>query len=333
MNVGTLKTLSYLSSLGLLGGIGYVGYDYAQNGRDKQFYDKDATKALLDSVTPKPPPKRLGLNYNEDIKPALLGFDWTGAPPPPPPPPEDKTKQPTVVTVTPVSDLLDVKSIFCAPMEPSDSLCLLTIKAIASTEGDLWFGIGDSLPAPNDNIAIFSIDENSVTFSFEDEERKRESLEPASLKDDLETSVITKVTDANLVRKPNGLRAITKGVKAEPRQRTEKVKGQYYTGREDIAEFNANYQQILSSDVKLETYMKDGKRAGLKVREVKSGSIAARHGVQAEDVLISINNSPVTSEQQAIQYVRQNSDNTDVWRVKILRGGREIEEIYHSPED
>lgn len=332
MNVGTLKTLSYLSSLGLLAGIGYVGYDYWKNGQNQQFFDQDETTALLDSVKQPAAPKRLGLNYNSDIKPAMLGFDWTGAPPP------VVVEGPTTEEIAaaaepdPVSEILDVKSIFCAPKEPSDSLCLLDIKKPEIAE-DLWFGIGDTLPAPNDNIAIFSIDANSVTFSFKDEEREKESLEPSSLKDKLETAVITSVDDESKIRKPNGLRAITPGVRTAKRETTERINGQIYVGSSDAQEFSTNYQQILSNDVKLETYMKDGKRAGLKVREVKPGSIAARHGVQAEDVVISINGTSITSEQQGIQYVRQNSDNTSVWRVQILRNGRVVEEVYHSPED
>ena len=86
MNVGTLKTLSYLSSLGLLGGIGYVGYDFWKNGQNQEFYDHERTTKLLGDVTPPPAPKRLGLNYNKDIKPAMLGFDWTGEPPAEPEP-------------------------------------------------------------------------------------------------------------------------------------------------------------------------------------------------------------------------------------------------------
>ena len=332
MNVGTLKTLSYLSSLGLLGGIGYVGYDFWKNGQNQEFYDHERTTKLLGDVTPPPAPKRLGLNYNNDIKPAMLGFDWTGEPPAEPVPEKTQEEIEKENAPTPVAEILDVKSIFCAPKEPSDSLCLLDIK-MPDVGDDLWFGIGDTLPAPNGDIAIFSIDANSVTFSFKDEARAKESLEPSSLKDDLDTQVITSVDDASKIRKPNGLRSITPGVRAAKRETTERINGQIYVGTNDAAEFSANYQQILANDVKLETYMKDGKRAGLKVREVKPGSMAARHGVQAEDVVISINGTSITSEQQGIQYVRQNSDTTSVWRVQILRNGRVVEEVYHSPEE
>ncbi len=332
MNVGTLKTLSYLSSLGLLGGIGYVGYDHCKDGRDQDFFDQERTVKLLGDVTPPPAPKRLGLNYNNEIKPAMLGFDWTGSPPPEPEPEKTQAEIEQENAPTPVAEILDVKSIFCAPKEPSDSLCLLDI-AVPDVGDDLWFGIGDTLPAPNGHIAIFSIDANSVTFSFKDESREKESLEPSSLKDDLDTQVITSVEDASKIRKPNGLRSITPGVRAAKRATTERINGQIYVGTDDAAEFSANYQQILANDVKLETYMEDGKRAGLKVREVKPGSMAARHGVQAEDVVISINGTSITSEQQGIQYVRQNSDTTSVWRVQIMRNGRVVEEVYHSPEE
>ena len=99
-----------------------------------------------------------------------------------------------------------------------------------------------------------------------------------------------------------------------PRE-TYRENGQYVLGADDLQTFGSDYGRILSEDVKLETYHKDGKRAGIKVREVKPGSLAARHGVQAEDILISINGSSVTSEQEAIQYVKNNSENTTLWRV------------------
>lgn len=331
MNVGTLKTLSYLSSLGLLAGIGYVGYDYYQHGKDQDFFDDASVKALLDSVQPPPAPKRLGLNYDKDIKPAVTEFDWTGAPPPPPPPP-DEVKEPVKPKDKPVADILDVKSILWSS-QPGDSLCLLKIHDLFRTKGDLWFGIGDTLPKPFEYIAVFDIDGERVTFSFADEERAHESLEPAALKDAEGRPVIVSVDDPSKVREPGGLRQVAVTTPTDGPRQTVKEQGIYRMGGDDIAEFGTDYQRILSEDVKLETYMKDGKRAGLKVREVKPGSIAARHGVQAEDVVISVNGTPITSEQQGIQYVRQNSDTTSVWRVEVLRNGRIETQIYRSPED
>ena len=333
MNVGTLKTLSYLSSLGLLAGIGYKIYLFLEVEKNVSYINDERTKSVL-AVPAQPVKKRVGLNYDTQVKPAITEFDWTGAPPPEKEIVDPGTKEPEAPKVTPVTDLLSVVMVMASETKPESSRCVLRFKDQPKDTRDQFFGVGDALPKPNDNVAVFSIRRNEVVFSFDDEAREKESLEP-STRDQGEDFIVE--TDEDGVVKPSlrnfsgGSR--TAGANQEVRKTTEKVKGAYRIGTDDADVFDRDYQRILSEDVTLETYMKDGKRAGLKVREVKAGSIAARHGVQAEDVVISINGNSVTSEQQAIQYVRQNSDSTSVWNVRILRNGREVEEVYHSPED
>lgn len=332
MNVGTLKTLSYLSSLGLLAGIGYKIYLFLEVEKGISYINDERTKSVL-AVPAQPVTKRVGLSYDSQVKPAITEFDWTGAPPKEPEPEDKPDDKPVEVKDTPVSDFLSVVMTLASETKPEESKCLLRFEKQPKDTRDQFFAVGDSLPKPNNNVAIFAIRPNEVVFSFDKEDREKETLEPSTL--DKGEDFIVETEESGLVRP--SLRKFSGGARAadskEVRQTTEKVKGIYRVGAEDADVFNRDYQRILSEDVSLETYMKDGKRAGLKVREVKAGSIAARHGVQAEDVLISINGSAVTSEQQAIQYVNQNSENTRVWNVRILRNGREVEEVYHSPED
>ena len=286
-------------------------------------------------MQPPPVSKRAGLDYAGDVKPAIVNFDWTGEPPPPPvveEGPEGKTE--VEKKVVPVSEILDVIAILVDREKETDSLCLLKIKDTVQSYGDLFFGVGDSLPAPHDGIAVFAINDEEVIFSFAEEGRPFESVNPADIKDD-EKGLIVR-TDPENVRVPSRLRfdgPSKDDTTTAVLGRTERRNGQYYIGQEDAQMFNTDYQRILSEDVSVETYYdKDGKRAGLKIRSVKAGSLAASHGLQDEDVIISINGHPVTSEQEGIQYVRQNSDNTSIWRVIYLRGGAQREEVYHSPD-
>ena len=77
--------------------------------------------------------------------------------------------------------------------------------------------------------------------------------------------------------------------------------------------------------------MKDGKRAGVEITEVREGSIAGRHGAQSGDVVISINGTPVGSQQEAIGFAKANSERYSVWTVEVLRLGRVETLVYHSP--
>lgn len=332
MNVATLKTVSYLSSFGLLGGIGYVGYDYYENGQKQKYFDNEETIGLLRSVEPPAARKRSGLDYKGDVTPAFLDVNWTGKPPeivaPPKPPGPEKGP----AKVIPVSEILDVVAILHDSEKESGSRCLLSIEGTVQSYDDLFFGVGDSLPAPHDGVSVFAIEPDIVEFSFADEERDRETIRPATRRDGKKALIVS--TDPGSVREPNKLRfdPNTSTSSSTASGRTEKRNGIYHIGQEDAQIFADDYQRIMSEDVSVETYYKDGKRAGLKIKSVKPGSIAASHGVQEDDIIISINGDSVTSEQEGIQYVNRNSETTSTWRVKFIRFGIEREEVYRSPE-
>lgn len=334
MNVGTLKTLSYLTSLGLLGGIGYIGYDYYENGQHVRYFDKGVARDILEGVKAPRPPVPLALNYDKDIRPAIVDFDWTGKLPPPPVEVPKGPEGPVEVPKTPVDDILDVVAIIHSNVNPGGSACLLRFaESTKPDERDLWFYVGDSLPAPNDGISVFRIRGDAVVFSFSDEEREKEEVIPASRKG---SGVIVKVDDPNAVVAPRGLGVVS----AKPNQgpsapaQTQKKNGQYYLGTEDAENFAQNYDTILSRDVGTKTYFdKDGKRAGIQITSVKEGSIAARHGVQQGDIIISINGTPVSSKQEAISFAKKHADIYEVWEVQVMNLGRIRTEVYHTPSD
>lgn len=190
------------------------------------------------------------------------------------------------------------------------------------------------MPEPNTDVSIFAIRDGGVEFSFADEARPHEFLMPPTR---IASTLITTVASIDEIKRPKVDLIATIDPEAAdaadaPPAETQKRFGQYYLGTEDFAEFGRNYQQILSSDVRLETYRDPAtdEKAGVKVASIKPGSIVERHGAMEGDVILSINGQAVTSEQEAIQYVRQNSETT-TWRVRYVRLGEEREEVYHSP--
>ena len=334
-NVGTLKTLSYLTSFGLLGGIGYNLYDYYENEQHKNYFDQERAKAVLQGVKEPVPAVARGLNYQEDIKPAIVDANWTGAPPPPPPEPTvEGPKEPVEQPVIPVDDILDVITIIADSDDPAGSRCLIRmVDAAKPADSDVWLFIGADLPKPHDHIAVLSIKPESVTFSFADEEREPEPIRPHVRSED---SMIVKA-DANGVvaaLRPSLVGSASQGPGEVAPLHTTKQKGQYYVGTEDAKSFANDYEQILSRDISSEThYDKDGKRAGIKITRVESDSIAAQHGGQSGDVIKSINGFPVSSKQEAIAFAKKNSDRYEIWQVEVENLGRTRTEVYHSPSN
>ncbi|MEM1452884.1 MAG: PDZ domain-containing protein [Planctomycetota bacterium] len=333
MNIGSLKTLSYLTSFGLLAGIGYIGVTFYKNGGYGSFFDVDRAGAILNGVRPPDPPKRAELQYGADITPAIVNFDWTGKPPKiEKVATEDDSNDLEPVQVA-VFEILEVTGVIAEEENPGDSHCIVRFKDPNADPKDMFLDVGDTLPPPNDGVGVLRILGDGVEFSFAEPDREAEIV-PLSAQ--TKGELIVSVDESQLVRRPSlvGRRAgAGLGSSVAPSQ-TELRNGQYYIGSEDAALFQDNFADILSKDVKTETYYdEDGKRAGLKLTEVREGSIASRHGAQTGDVVVSINGSPVNSEQEAIQFINGNSDKYDVWQVEIMNMGRTRTETYHSPDN
>ncbi len=334
MNVGTLKTVSYLTSFGLLGGIGYSLYDYYEKGQHEQYFDRDRAGQVLNGVQKPEPPTAKGLSYKDDIMPAIVGFDWTGAPPPPPVDPDEPGPvEETETPVTPVDEILDVIAIIAASDDPAECSCLIRLVGVPTTEAsDFLLHVGDTLPAPHSDIAILDIKPQHVTFSFSDNDREAESLRPHARSSQ---SMIAKAGKDGIIAplRPTLVAGESASAPATARFKTEKIRGQYYMGTDDAERFAQNYDQILSRDISSEThYDKDGKRAGIKIKRVSKDSIAAQHGMQDGDIIKSINGHAVNSKQEAISFAKKNKDRYKIWQVEVENLGRTRTEVYHSPE-
>ncbi|MHC5050287.1 MAG: PDZ domain-containing protein [Planctomycetota bacterium] len=65
-----------------------------------------------------------------------------------------------------------------------------------------------------------------------------------------------------------------------------------------------NYQNILK-DAKTQTYKKGGRASGIQVVNIRAGSMANEFGIRKDDVILAINDVPVTKQSQAVAVVKR----------------------------
>ena len=332
MNVATIKTLAYLSSFACLSAMAYSGYDYYENDRGVSHFDSQRAGMVLNGVTPPKAPKRVALDYKRDISPAVVAFDWTGEPPAVV---EDVVKSGAVeeaAPVIPVESIVEVIMVLAEPRNPADSVCSLRFSDSAVVPQEQLFSVGSPLPAPHAHVAVLNILPDGVEFSFADEERPTEVV-ALSLRSQAEGLIRTLGPGDVIARRTLIGSGSRSGGQDAAALLTERRNGQFYIGSDDAKQFADDYQQLLSRDVKTKTRFVDGKRSGVELTEVREGSIAARHGAQSGDVVISINGNAVNSQQEAIAFAKNNSERYNVWEVEVLRLGRIETIIYHSSND
>jgi hypothetical protein len=331
MNVSTIKTLLFLISLGLFGGLGYFAYQHRQLER-WVYWDRDQAKTVLDTVVRPETPEARIVNYKEVVTPVLITFDWTGAPP-------KKVADAPVEEVGPiekpktvVAEILTVLQTQVDTGDPGGSHALVFWKKPELKDRNPFLRIGHVLPAPYDSAVVKDIRVDGVVeFAFTRDDQENEIVTMPRNPD-----LIVFVDDEGKVRQPPPRRVFptaTPAAFAGPERTRRSAVDMYDMGREDLKMFADDYPRILTEDVSLETHYKDGVRSGLKIKSVKAGSLAAQHGAVAGDVIISINGHAVTSDQEAIKYVKNNSNTTSVWQVVIESLGRQRTVTYNSPNN
>jgi hypothetical protein len=335
MNVATIKTVLFLVSLGLFGGLGYFAYQHKTKPR-WSYWDKAYAKAVLDTVVRPETPEARIVNYDAVVTPVMMRFDWTGAPP-------KKVEEAAAVEAGPVvkpkivvSEILAVLYTQVDTGNPGGNSAFVNWLKPELKGRDSELRIGEKLPAPFDSALVKDIRTNEIEFAFAvaDGETPQENelvIVPRN------ADVMVVVDGEGNVQHPKARRLFptaTPDTNARPKSTRRLAQDLYEFGEEDLETFATDYPRILTEDVRLEThYDKDGKRAGLKISDVKAGSIASQHGAQSGDVIISINGHPVSSEQEAIKFVKNNADTTTVWQVVVETLGRQRTVTYNSPGD
>ena len=112
-------------------------------------------------------------------------------------------------------------------------------------------------------------------------------------------------------------------------------KNKYQIGTEDAVYLGENYPQILTNDLRYRTYRnpKTGRRGGIELQDVRAGSVAERHGARSGDIIISVNDHAVTSVQEAVSFVKTNSERFSTWDVVVENMGRRRTVTYQSPNN
>jgi len=236
------------------------------------------------------------------------------------------------VVRTPVKDLIRVLMVKADLGDPAGSSLFLVYKPAAAVQGrklGLQLKVGDTLHAPHTAIKVKAITADGVLFSFEDG-RDDELLGPAEF--DAKTTIV--VVDEQGIMWPKVTNAIPKGAVENwnPKQTVATGTNTYRLGDEDLKEFADHWDAILGRDVRHQRHKdpRTGKYDGIEIVSVTPGSIAARHGATEGDVVKSVNGNPVTSTQEAIQFVKNHKDEYTTWEVVIENRGRTRTMTYHS---
>jgi len=326
MNVGTIKLLCWLASFvmatALTLGAGHFMTHMEEHSRPVRH---EYLEGVLQEDLEVQVDVHEGLDYKGQVYPTFVSMNWTGKPEPKPVKVQAEAPGPQKVQHRPMADLLHVLMIRQDQQNPGGSLASVVLLDGKNQPLDLH--VGDALPAPHGYALVHAIHPDGVEFAFTDE-RPNETVTTGSLPQDL----IVRVADDE-VRIPSRQGFPNANLNRQPRAESTQLvaKNHYLLGQQDLDQFQREYSRILTEDVSLRTYTDaDGKRAGIEVTSVKQGSIAARHGAQTGDVIVSINGQKVNSEQEAIQYVKNHSDEYDVWTVEVLRLGKLETVVYNS---
>lgn len=340
MNIGQIKLFSWATTGALTLGLSYYVFDYIST-MDVRHAPPDAKKAKLvledveqvkakaEDVVPYSDIKRL---FHVTCSDCTSNLNWTGK--------EKVIEKPVenaVVTEAPKQRASDVVSVVMIKADMADrknSAVFLKYKASSRVQGAPPMGMlvkeGQNLLPPQDKLRIDEITAEGVWVAFEGEERERELIGPARF--DVSNMVVEVGPDGVLLPKPRAVPSANTEA-FNPNRTTRIGANAFQIGLEDAKYFEENFQEIFARDVRTARYQdpKTGRYNGIEITSVTPGSIAAQHGAQEGDVVKSINGHPVTSTQEAIHFVKSNSNKYNTWEIVIENKGQTRTVTYHSP--
>ena len=335
MNIGVIKIWAWATAALLTLGLSWYVFTFVKNLDDmRKPPDPAVVKKALEGVQMVTTKSDNVYVYN-DVKRLVAEINWTGKVKAV----EAPTGQPPIVvvpTVVPVKKLIKITMVREDPVDPTGSRIFLKYRSEAGVPnngptGGFILHVGDHLASPHNAIKVDAIAAAGVSFSFDDAKREKETLGPDEF--DARAQIVQVSPDGVLL--PKVRTSIPKGQQTAfvPKQTTPMGRNQYKLGSEDMAEFERRYQEILSSEVVTGQHRdpRTGKYDGIEIKSVQAGSIAERHGAKAGDIIKSVNGHPVNSQQEAIQFIKNNSNSYTHWEIEVENMGKIRTVTYESP--
>jgi hypothetical protein len=331
MNIGQIKLWAWAGAGLLTLGLSYYVFDFVTHLDDKsKSPDPKEAKNILENVKPPSIKSDDILSYDE-AKRLIAVLDWTGAPPAKPveaAPVVDNTPK-----VVPVKRLVIVLGVKQDIGEPANSQVAIKYRPEAGVSDPAIANFsllkeGDHLAAPQNGVKIESITSERVLFTFADAARPAEELRPSEF--DAKSTIVIVGPDG--VIKPARVEFQKKEEQYRPGKTAQLGNNRFRLGTDDVKEFGDRYTEILGYEVETARHQdpRTGKYDGIEIKSVKPGSIAARHGAQEGDVIKSINGHPVNSTQEAISFVKTNSNNYTTWEIVVENHGKTRTVTYES---
>ncbi|MDE0915832.1 MAG: PDZ domain-containing protein [Planctomycetota bacterium] len=340
MDVSSIKSTSWIISVALGLGLGYTVWDYVARDGSRRVVNEDGRESLvvvdpeyvrsvLEANVRLDVDVKHGLAYKGELERTFLRMNWTGYEAPVVVKPTLEEPISTGPRYKPLDTVVRVLMLAVNDLDAGGSFSFVHL---LPGEDPLELRVGDTLPEPNDYAVVHAIRNTGLEFAFKEAGRPNESLAPMSMDDG---NLITKLGEGGvLTATGDNIPRVKRKRSKRPSQTEELGNNLFLLGTEDLDYFGKNYAAILTDEVQTAThYDENGKRAGIEIKSIASGSVASRHGAQAGDVLISINGQPVSSEHEAINFVKNNQDQYSVWEVVVERLGRRETIVYTDPDN
>ena len=282
-----------------------------------------------------------GLVSYDDVRASMIDFKWNAPPPPkaadlrkvaePAPQPVDESIGKLVKVLGYSVDAADSARSQAILKYLPDSRVAPPRQVQGAPKEGRYFRVGERLSAPINHIRIVSITIAGVEFGFDDEEREHETLLPADF--DL-SSRLAYVDPSQLMSRPDTIQISSMRDYVAPVTTQDLGRGRFRLGTEDIQVIGEDYPRILAEEVRTRRHRdpQTGRYDGIEVTSVSPGSVAARHGAQSGDVIKSINGHPVTSQQEAINFVKNNGEMYEKWEIVVSNKGQERSITYLPPK-
>ena len=341
MNINRIKSFTWLAALTVGGLLGWRVYEFLEHrGELSAGVSLAEQRAVLDNIEATEKPKDDVVAYTL-VQRVFHTMNWTGKELPKPastPDPEQIEQQ-----RKPVSDALKVMMVQVDVEDAAGSQAYVKyidgqLIAASTANPDLRIlTVGTTLLAPFQYAEVEEIVADGVRFSIEpvDGEELEPELVP-TVTFPVTTSIVKVGEDGEPLVQDNSTGVpVRHAGRFQPERTTRVGKHRWLIGTEDAAAWNTDYTKILSRDVRYAHYRspRTGQVEGIQIKHVVPGSLPASHGVTKGEIIKSINGHKVTSVNEAIAYVKQESDHTFVWVVEIEKGGRTFYRTYETPED